>query len=341
LGRPRPGGDDVDRDEAIRLLKGGPEGVREWNEQREQGEEIPLLYWADLGRTVLDGAHLSGAILRAAILHAAILRGADLRGAVLRRAVLDGADLSDTDLIHAILRGADLSDVKCESTVFGDVDLSEAKGLESIHHLGPSTVGVDTLLRSRGRIPEAFLRGCGVPNAQVTYLLSLFRGVEPIQFYSCFISYSTEDQDFAERLHSRLRDKGLRVWFSPADARWGEPHYEQIDEAIRVHDKLLLVLSPASLASKWVRVEIRKALKAEREEGRRKLFPIRLMDFEAIQDWEYFDEGLKTDLGMEIRKYLIPDFSNWKDHDAFEATFARLIENLKAATPPGGPTPSG
>jgi hypothetical protein len=32
----------------------------------------------------------------------------------------------------------------------------------------------------------------------------------------------------------------------------------------------------------------------------------------------------------------IPDFSKWKDHDAFEAAFARLIEDLKATTSTGG-----
>ena len=47
---------------------------------------------------------------------------------------------------------------------FADVDLSEVKGLESVGHQGPSTIGVDTLVRSEGEIPEAFLRGCGVPD---------------------------------------------------------------------------------------------------------------------------------------------------------------------------------
>jgi hypothetical protein len=65
------------------------------------------------------------------------------------------------------------------------------------------------------------------------------------------------------------------------------------------------------------------------KEERRKLFPIQLVDLGVIEDWECFDEGLRKDLGVEIRKYLIPDFSNWMDHDAFEAAFARLIENLK------------
>jgi hypothetical protein len=35
-------------------------------------------------------------------------------------------------------------------------------------------------------------------------------------------------------------------------------------------------------------------------------------------------------MAREIREYFIPDFSYWKDHDAFEAAFARLLKDLKA-----------
>jgi hypothetical protein len=338
----------MDRDEAIELLKGGKEGSDEWNRWRKsQGlnEPIPDLSGARLRAADLSGADLSGARLRAADLSGADLsearlRAADLSGARLREADLSGADLHEADLSGARLRaadlsGADLGSAMCAHTVFGDVDLSEAKGLESITHDGPSTLGVDTLVRSRGHIPEAFLRGCGVPEALIEYLPFLFGAMAPTQFYSCFISYSTGDQDFAERLHSRMRDKGLRVWFAPEDIRGGERLHEQIDEAIRVHDKLLLVLSVESMGSEWVRDEIRKARRAEVKEGRRKLFPIRLVGFEAIREWECFDAESGKDLAVEIREYFIPDFTGWKDHDAFEAAFARLIEDLKATTSTG------
>ena len=274
----------MDREEALGLLKGGEQGVAEWNRRRESGEAIPLadLSGADLRGADLSGADLSGADLSDADLsgadlsgcrpprgrpHGADLRGADLSGADLSGADLRGADLSGADLSGADLREADLSGAKCSYTIFGDVDLSEVKGLESIRHEGPSTVGIDTLFRSGGKIPEAFLRGCGVPEtSDLQYLPSLIGSMEPIQFYSCFISYSTKDQEFAERLHSRLRDKGLRVWFAPEDIQGGKKIHEQIDEAIRVHDKLLLVLSPESMDSEWVRTEIRKARKAEVKE---------------------------------------------------------------------------
>lgn len=39
-----------------------------------------------------------------------------------------------------------------------------------------------------------------------------------------------------------------------------------------------------------------------------------------------------SDLAVELREYFIPDFSNWKNHDAFETAFARLLKDLKADT---------
>ena len=156
--------------------------------------------------------------------------------------------------------------------------------------------------------------------------------MEPIQFYSCFISYSTRDEEFVRRLHCRMRDEGVRAWFAPEDMQGGKKMHEQVDEAIRVYDKLLLVLSPHSIGSKWVRDEIRRARQAEVRDGRRKLFPIRLMEYERLEEWESFFADLAEDLAEEIREYFIPDFSNWKDHNAFEAGFAHLIRDLKATT---------
>jgi hypothetical protein len=66
------------------------------------------------------------------------------------------------------------------------------------------------------------------------------------------------------------------------------------------------------------------------QENRRKLFPIRLVKFEAIQEWECFDADSGKDLATELREFYIPDFSNWKDQDAFEKEFAKLQRDLKA-----------
>jgi hypothetical protein len=66
---------------------------------------------------------------------------------------------SRLDLRGANLNEANLSSCVCESTVSGAVDLSAVVGLDTIHHTGPSTIGIDTFFKSKGKIPEVFLRG--------------------------------------------------------------------------------------------------------------------------------------------------------------------------------------
>ncbi len=207
--------------------------------------------------------------------------------------------------------------------------MSEAKELETVYHAGPSTIGIDTIYKSKGKIPHVFLRGAGVPEFFIENMAGL--AGTGIEFYSLFISYSTKDQAFAERLHADLQDKGVRCWFAPHKVRGGEKLHEQIDEAIRIYDKLLLILSEASMASEWVKAEIFKAREREIKENRRVLFPIRLCSFEALRDWRLFDADTGKDLAREIREYFIPDFSNWKDHDAYRLAFDRLLSDLHGA----------
>jgi len=143
-------------------------------------------------------------------------------------------------------------------------------------------------------------------------------------------SASGKDQEFADRLHEGLQNKGVRCWFAPHDVKAGEKLHEQIDAAIRLHDKLLLILSEHSMNSEWVKTEIAQARKREMKEGKRVLFPVRLVEFETLRDWECFDSDTGKDSAREIREYFIPDFSNWKDHDSYQTAFQRLAKDLKA-----------
>ena len=290
--------------------------VKEWNQWRKDNPSVtPMLYGADLRDSNLSRADLSWANLSYANLSGADLRAADLRIANLRNATLSRADLRD-----AIIG----------TTIFGNNDLSSVKGLDNVHHWGPSTIGIDTIYNSGGKIPDVFLRGCGVGEDFIRFLPSLLGAVEPFQLYSCFISYSAKDEEFANRLHSRLRDAKARVWFAPEDIKGGEKIYEQIERAIQLHDRLLLVLSENSLRSNWVETEIRKAIETEKRENRRKLFPIRITDYETLKKWRCFDADSGRDLAVEVREYFIPDFSNWKNHDSFEAAFDKLLRDLRA-----------
>jgi hypothetical protein len=257
------------------------------------------------------------------------LNGANLSGSYLWNTILSNADLQGVDFSRAYLPKANMTNASIGYTFFGDNDLSKVIGLETVRHRGPSVVGVDTIFRSQGDIPEAFLRGAGVPEDFITYMRALVG--HPVEFYSCFISYSTKDQDFADRLHSDLQGKGVRCWFAPHDLQGGKKVHEQIDDAIRHYDKLLLILSSHSMNSEWVKTEITKARKREIQENRRMLFPVSLVPFNVLRDWECFDAAIGKDTAREIREYYIPDFSQWESHKFFKEAFDLLLRDLKAS----------
>jgi TIR domain/Pentapeptide repeats (8 copies) len=240
---------------------------------------------------------------------------------------LIGTNLAEAHLTRADFAGANLHEAAIGWTIWGDVDLSAPRGLETVRHQGPSTIGIDTLYSSKDNIHEAFLRGAGVPENFITYIKSLVG--RPFEFYSCFLSYPSMDHEFAERLHIDLQSKGVRCWFAPHDIQGDRKLHEQIDEAIRLHERLLLILSAHSMQSEWVKTEIAKARQREVREKRQVLFPMHLVSFEAIRDSECFDADRGKDSAREIREYFIPDFSNWKNYDAYQHAFQRLLRDLK------------
>jgi hypothetical protein len=351
-------------EEYLQILK---QGVETWNHWRENNPEVYVdfskadfqgmnLSHIDFGEVNLSKTDFSGANLRCAgldkadlthaklvevNLNAASLYGTklnnarllkvDLSGAALNGASLRESSLDEVNFSFSWLYDADFSDAFMGWTTFGYSDLSTVKGLDTIKHSGPSVVGIETLYNSHGQIPDAFLRGVGIPNDFIIYASSLAR--KAIEFQSCFISYSHLDEDFVRRLYSRMRNAELQVWFAPENIKGGQKLHEQIERAIQLHDRVLIVLSENSLKSEWVMTEIRKARKTEIKEARRKLFPIRLVDYQTIQEWECFDVDTGKDLAIEVREYFIPDFSNWKNNDDFEAAFSRLLGDLKGAKP--------
>jgi len=108
-------------------------------------------------------------------LSSAKLKGTNLSAANLTEARLNGADLSSANLSHAILSGAHLSDAVFGSTILADIDLSQVNELDALKHNGPSSIGIDTLYKSHGRIPDKFLRDLGVPEEVIAHLLQRIR----------------------------------------------------------------------------------------------------------------------------------------------------------------------
>ena len=214
-----------------------------------------ILSEADLANTDLIKADLTNADLANAILRDADLTEADLTVADLTNANLTNADLSEATLADTNLTDSILSDTILYLTIFGNTDLSSVKNLDTVEHNARSTIGTDTLaltLRgSGGKFTDeqiVFFEGAGVPSTLLEYMPSILES-NPIQFYSCFISYSTGDEEFADKLNEDLKGKGITTWKWNLDAVPGRYMRDNIDMAIRNYDKLILVCSANSLAS--------------------------------------------------------------------------------------------
>jgi uncharacterized protein YjbI with pentapeptide repeats len=293
----------VANEEHVKRLK---QGAAKWTAWLRKNKVVQI----DLFEADLRGADLSGTDL-----FQADLRYANLIDANLTRAFLMQADLSRADL-----DGADLTNTVLGETDFIDVDLSGAIGLATCEHHGPSTIDYRTLQKS-GRLPLPFLRGVGLPDNFIDYLPSLLD--QAIQYYSCFISYSAKDKDFANRIYSDLQDKGVRCWFAPHDMPTGGKILGEIDTAIQLRDRVLLILSKNSIKSGWVEDEVLKAFAEERRRGQTVLFPI-CLDNAVLKTKEAWAVKLRD-------QRHIGDFRHWKDHDCYKTSFDRVLRDLKHA----------
>ncbi len=190
---------------------------------------------ADLSSANLKGANLWGAQASLADLHGADLREAklilaDLSLADLSLADLSLADLSGTNLWQANLQETNFSRTRVGNTIFGDLNLRQVIGLDEIQHGSPSTVGTNTLANSEGKIPEVFLRGCGLSDWEIEevklynpdlsneeinkilYKIYELRATQALQISPLFVSYSQGDGEFVDKLESQLNAKGIRYW---------------------------------------------------------------------------------------------------------------------------------
>ena len=292
---------------------------------------------AELREADLSSANLRRAWLEASRAHKAIFRNASLFRATLQDADLTGADLGwadlrSTNLSWAILQNTDLSrtdlsearfaDTEFQGavmflTVFLDVDLSKAVGLEDCVVRGPCRIGIGTIFRSGTKVAESFLRRTGVPEPLISHIGSLV--ADQAAHCACFISHSTKDDRFCDRLHADMQARGVRCWLLP-DAEWGKFVWNEIDEGTRLYEKLVVVCTENSLTSGPVLREISRALSREDREGTQVLFPIRIGDY-VLDEWNHARSE-------DVQDKIAGDFTGW---DQSDQVYGEALDGLIAA----------
>lgn len=291
-----------------------------------------------------------------------IMMGSDLFRSILRDTRLlfcdaRGAFFGETEFFRCLLFGNWLGEATFFATRFLDTpiainDLSETKHPEQYSIVDVATLhksaaillaaataeyGSDEMnLHARKSLEDVdsiqrFFRACGVPPEAI----GLFRRwlLAP-EYASVFISYSTQDEAFAKELDRELRKRGIDVWFAPHSIRGGRTILEQVTAAISRQERVILILSESSMQSGWVETEIRHAILSKN--SARRLFPIRLVPFDVLKQWKLFDSDSGRDLARYVRDFYVPDFSGWRNEDAFLTAVEHLCRDLRSDTAPAG-----
>jgi len=126
-----------------------------------------------------------------------------------------------------------------------------------------------------------------------------------------FISYSREDTVKQRRIVRELRGRGLNVWVDIENLTPGTPTWErEIEKAIRAATGIVVLLSPESNNSEWVRRELSFG-----EQHRKRIFPVliegeddtstplRLANHQRVDLRTKFESGL-DELAIALKEYI-------------------------------------
>src|SRR6201986_3263496 len=146
---------------------------------------------------------------------------------------------------------------------------------------------------------------------------------EPDYEHDLFISYNREDEEWAKRLAERVEQeewqgRRLRVFFAPWDILPGESIDDRLEHALEKSRRGGLIMTPASVASEWVKEERHATHHADVARRERRLIPIYRRD-------------------CEIPTFLKPiKFVDFRDDAKFEEAFDLLVATIKGERPQRG-----
>ena len=306
---------------------------------------------ADLDRAILSDSDLSGANFTNANLQRTSLIGANLSGANFSGANFSGANLVRTNLSNAnlseadffqtqiwgcVMDGADVAGAALGYTVLQDCDVRNVVGLEQVRHDAPSSIGVDTVYRSAGLLPAAFLAGAGVPSSLA--ILQEAIAAAPPTLTECYISCRDDDEEFARKVRNDLSVLGVNAWVFSQHARGNalvsrlsSSDQEEVERWLRNYDKMVVVASSRALDTEAILNDITAARDKQQSADRWRLF------FVAP------DDGLMRPSGRAARTLAVENIVfdlRPGDTATYDAELAKLADALKQDQPASASVPA-
>ncbi len=128
-----------------------------------------------------------------------------------------------------------------------------------------------------------------------------------------FLSHSSKDKDFVDRLAADLERAGIDVWYDRWEIGVGDSIVSKINAGLKESDYVIAVISPDSVQSKWVTLEINAALIESLGKKSSYLLPILLADTDlppVLRDRRYADFHRDYEQGLrEVLDVLAEDAS--------------------------------
>jgi hypothetical protein len=149
---------------------------------------------------------------------------------------------------------------------------------------------------------------------------------------SVFISYSSKDSEFVQKLSLSLVQKRIHVWLDKWEMQPGDSLIDKIQGGLTDSSFLLVVLSNNSVNSEWCKKELNSGLMRELEEKKVVVIPILVEDCKVpilLKEKLYadfrneFEEGFKSlirplskllseHMGRQVKKDVTTDYGiNW------------------------------
>ena len=111
-------------------------------------------------------------------------------------------------------------------------------------------------------------------------------GAADVKVHDAFLSHAFADAATAQRLCALLEADGMRCWIAPRDIAAGRHYAEVIDDALRQSRGIVLLMSPAGMASEHVLRELERAV-----HYRLRVLPVRLAPLEPLGAFSYLLSG--------------------------------------------------